>query len=43
MHMKGPMFFRIDQPLDLKAIQKKAGLSDADLNNFDLFIEPYSN
>lgn len=43
MQMKGPLFLRIDQPLDLKAIQKKAGLSDADLENFDLFVEPYSN
>ena len=43
MQMKGPLYFKIDQPLDLKAIQKKAGLSDADLSNFDLFVEPYSN
>lgn len=29
--------------MDLKVIQKKAGLSDDELKQYDLFIEPYSN
>lgn len=43
MQMKGPLYFLINQPIDLKLIQQTAGLSEQDLANFDLFIEPYSN
>lgn len=43
MHLKGVLFFHLDHPIDIKKIQRIAGLSDEDINNFDLFIEPYSN
>ena len=43
MRLKGMLFFNLDQPIDLKVIQKKAGLTDDDLKQYDLFIEPYSN
>ena len=43
MRLKGLLFFHLDQPVNLKVIQEKAGLSDEDLNSYDLFIEPYSN
>lgn len=43
LYMKGFLFFHLDQPVDLKLIQEKAGLSDEDLKHYDLFVEPYSN
>lgn len=43
MKLKGILFFNLDQPIDLKLLQQKAELSDEDLANYDLFIEPYSN
>ena len=43
MKMCGSLFMRFDQPLDLKLIQQKAGLTEQDMVNYDIFVEPYSN